>query len=127
MDEQNLFNKIMLRIGVEKRAMAIKRKIAVFSVMLAVSFVGLIPAVKAAHSGFVNSGFTQLFSLIFSDTAIVISSWQNFALAILETLPINGILIIGVLAIIFFSSLKFLSNNIKNNYEYRQNFSIKNV
>lgn len=111
MDEKILFEKIMGRIGMEKNKIAIKRKIAVFSVMLAVSFVGLIPAVKAAYSGFANSGFTQLFSLIFSDTAIVMSLWQNFALSLLETLPINGILIAGVFAVIFFGSFKFLVNN----------------
>lgn len=127
MDEKILFEKIMLRIGVEKNKIAIKRKIAVFSVMLAVSFVGLIPAVKMAYSGFTSSGFTQLFSLIFSDTSVVISSWQNFALSLLETLPINGILLAGFLSIIFFGSLKFLLNNLKNNYEYRQNISIKTV
>ena len=127
MDEKILFEKIMLRIGAEKKAMAIKRKIAVFSVILAVSFIGLIPATMVAYSGFTTSGFTQLFSLMFSDTAIVMSLWQNFALSLLETLPINGILLAGVLAIIFFGSLKFLSNNLKNNYEYRQNISIKLV
>ncbi len=113
MDEKILFEKIMLRIGVEKNKIAIKRKIAVFSVALAVSFVGLIPAVKAAYSGFANSGFTQLFSLVFSDTSVVMGLWQNFALSLLETLPINGILITGFLVIIFFGSFKFLSNNLK--------------
>lgn len=126
MDEKILFEKIMLRIGVEKKAISIKRKIVIFSVMLAVSFAGLIPAVKAAYSGFATSGFTQLFSLIFSDTTIVMSYWQNFALSLLETLPINGIMLSFVLSIMFFGSLKFLSNNLEK-YEYRQNVSIKLV
>lgn len=124
MDEKILFEKIMLRIRTEQKRMALKRKIAGFSVILAISFAGLIPAVKAIHSGFVNSGFTQIFSLMFSDTAIVIGSWQNFALSLLETLPINGILITGIFALVFFSSLRFLSNNLKN-YGYKQNISIK--
>lgn len=108
MNEQALFEKIMWRIGAEKNKIAIRRKIAVFSVILAISFAGFIPAIKMAYSGFTSSGFTQLFSLIFSDTSIVMGLWQNFALAILETLPINGILLAVVLAIIFFSSLKQL-------------------
>lgn len=126
MDEKILFEKIMLRIWAERNKIAIKRKIVIFSVILAVSFAGLFPVVKATYSGFVNSGFTQLFSLIFSDTSVVIGLWQNFVLSLLETLPINGILITGVLVVIFFGSLRFLSNNIKN-YEYRQNISIKVV
>lgn len=112
MNEQNLFEKIMLRIALEKNKIAIKRKIAIFSVMLAVSFAGFIPAVKMAYSGFADSGFTQLFSLIFSDTTAVMSLWQNFSLSLLETLPINGILAIGFLGVIFFSSLRFLSKQL---------------
>ena len=108
MNEQVLFEKIMLRIGIEQKAISIKRKVVIFSVMLAVSFAGLIPAVKVAYSGFTTSGFTQLFSLIFSDTAAVMGFWQNFALSLLETLPINGILLAGVLSVIFFGSLKQL-------------------
>lgn len=126
MDEKILFEKIMIAIGAEKNKIAIKRKIVVFSVILVASFVGLVPAGKAVFSGFVNSGFTQLFSLIFSDTLAVMNLWQNFALSLLETLPIDGILITGVLVFLFFGSLKFLFNNLKN-YEYKQNISIKLV
>ena len=120
MDEKILFEKIILRIGVEKNKIAIKRKIVVFSIMLAISFVWLFPAIKMAYSGFINSGFTQLFSLIFSDTSVVMSLWQNFALSLLETLPINGILITGVLAFLFFGSLRFLFKNIKGFHSEQQ-------
>lgn len=78
-----------------------------------------------AYAGLFNSGFISIFSLIFSDTAIVLSLWQNFALSLLETLPVNAILLTGFLAVAFFGSIRFLSNNLKNNYEYRQNVSIK--
>jgi len=126
MDENILLEKIMLRIADEKRAMATSRRVAVFSLALILSFVGLIPALKAVYFGFVNSGFIQIFSLIFSDTAIVMSLWQNFTLSLLETLPINGILAVGVLMAVFSLSLKFLSNNLKN-YEYKKDISIKLV
>ena len=112
MDENVLLEKIMLSIAQEKRAMAMNRRVAVFSLALILSFGGLIPALKGVYSGFVNSGFTQIFSLIFSDTAIVMSLWQNFALSLLETLPINGILAVGVLSIIFFGSVRFLSKQL---------------
>lgn len=126
MNEKILFEKIMLRIGMEKNKIAIKRKIAIFSVMLAISFVCLIPASRAVYSGFADSGFTSLFSLIFSDTFLIMGFWQNFVLSLLETLPLNEILITGVLSVVFLSSLKFLFNNLKN-YEYKQNISIKLV
>ncbi|MFH0740108.1 MAG: hypothetical protein V1819_03400 [bacterium] len=127
MNEQNLFNKIMLRIRAEERAMAVRRKVAMFSIITGLSFVGLIPAMRMAYSGFVESGFIQLFSLLITDTSTVMGFLGNFTMSLLETLPMNAILITGFLTIMFFGSLKFLSNNLKNNYEYRQNFSIKVV
>lgn len=120
MDENILFEKIMLRIEGEKKMMAVRRKIAIFSVVLACSLLGLVPATKAVVSGFANSGFVQLFSLVFSDTEIVMGLWQNFALSLLETLPVNGILIAGFLTFAFLGSLRFLSKNIKGFYNKQQ-------
>jgi len=113
MDEKNLFEKIMLRIRAERKKMALKRKIIGFSFVLAVSFFGLIPAVKMAYSGFVGSGFVQLFSLVFSDTSTVISFWQNFVLSLLESLPTTGLMAAGIALFFLLGSLKFLSKNIK--------------
>ncbi len=120
MDEQNLFEKIMLRIRAEQKRMVLKRKTAGFSFALAVSFLGLIPAIKMAYSGFVGSGFVQLFSLVFSDTSIVMAYWQNVVLSLLESLPITGLMAIGVSLFVILGSLKFLSKNIKGFYNKQQ-------
>jgi len=113
MDEQTLFEKIMRRIKAERKRMVLRRKIAGFSFVLAISFLGLVPAIKMAYAGFVGSGFVQLFSLAFSDTAIIMASWQNFILSLLELLPITGLLAIGVALLAALGSLKFLSKNLK--------------
>lgn len=105
MDEKNLFEKIMLRIRAEEKAMAIKRKIAMFSIVTGFSFIGLIPAIKMAYSGFVESGFIQLFSLLITDTSTVMGFLGNFTLSLLETLPMNAILITGFLTVMFFGSI----------------------
>jgi len=123
MDEIALFQKIMLRIRAERKRMVLRRKITGFSIALAVSFLGLVPAIKMVYAGFAGSGFVQLFSLAFSDTAIILASWQNFVLSLLELLPITGLLAIGVALFTVLVSLKFLSNNFKK-YVYRQNISI---
>ncbi len=120
MDENSLFEKIMLRIKAEQKRMALKRKIAGFSFVLAVSFLGLIPAIKMAYSGFAESGFVPLFSLAFSDTSIVMVYWQNFALSLLESLPITGLMAIGVSLFALLGSLKFLSKNIKGFHSEQQ-------
>ncbi|MCX6789330.1 MAG: hypothetical protein NTZ42_01840 [Candidatus Gribaldobacteria bacterium] len=113
MDEQTLLEKIMRRIKAEQKMMIFKRKIIGFSLVLAVSFFGLIPAIKMVYVGFAGSGFIQLFSLAFSDTAIIMASWHNFSLSLLESLPITGLLAIGVVSLAILGSLRFLSKNIK--------------
>ncbi|MDD4990128.1 MAG: hypothetical protein PHW31_02350 [Candidatus Pacebacteria bacterium] len=103
----------MLRIKTEQKRMVLKQKIVGFSLVLTVSFLGLIPAIKMAYSGFVESGFVQIFSLAFSDTSIIMIYWQNFVLSLLESLPITGLLATGFSLFVILGSLKFLSKNIK--------------
>ncbi len=117
---EGLFEKIMLRIRAERKRMVLKRKIAGFSFVLAVSFLGLIPATKMVYSGFAESGFVQLFSLAFSDTSIVMAYWRNFALSLLESLPITGLMAIGISLFVILGSLKFLSKNIKGFHYSKQ-------
>jgi len=120
MDEQTLFEKIMLRIRAERKRMVLKRKIAIFSFILVVSFIGLIPSIKMAYSGFVESGFVQLFLLAFSDTSIVMVYWQNFTLSLLESLPITGLMAFGISLFFLLGSFRFLSKNIKGFHYSKQ-------
>ncbi len=124
MDETVLLNKIMLRIEFEKKALLLKRKIAVFSVILVASFGALIPAIKGAYSGFAMSGISSLFSLLFSDTSIVLQSWENFSLSLLEVLPINGILMAVALLVVCSASAKFLFKNLKGFQNTKQLINI---
>ncbi|MDD5750397.1 MAG: hypothetical protein PHU56_01970 [Candidatus Pacebacteria bacterium] len=127
MDEQALFAKIMLRIAAERRKMLLRRKIVGFSLILTVSSAGLIPAVKMAYAGFAGSGFVQLFSLIFSDTAVVMSLWKNFLLSLLETMPITGLVVAGASLLLVLGSLKFLSKSLKGFQNSKQLINIISV
>lgn len=113
MNEKRLFNQIMLRIKTEQRKAILKRKIAIFSSVLVVSFAGLIPAFGMAWTGLADSGFIQLFSLVFSDTKIVMTYWQNFVFSLLESLPITGLMIIGISLLALLGAFKFLYKNIQ--------------
>lgn len=106
MDEKVLFEKIMARIETERKKISLKRKTIGFSLVLAVSLAGLIPSIKMAYTGFVDSGFYQLFSLAFSDTSIIMAYWQNFVLSLLESLPLTGILATGISLFVVLGSLK---------------------
>ncbi|OGZ93266.1 MAG: hypothetical protein A2528_00535 [Candidatus Staskawiczbacteria bacterium RIFOXYD2_FULL_37_9] len=71
---------------------------------------------------FIQSGFINFFSLIFSDFTVVRTYWQSFAMILLETLPaLSLVLFLGVLLILL-QSIKSLT---KNYYEYKQYFRIK--
>ncbi|PIU75295.1 MAG: hypothetical protein COS76_01545 [Candidatus Portnoybacteria bacterium CG06_land_8_20_14_3_00_39_12] len=113
MDEKRLFNEIMLRIKTEQRKAIVRRKIAIFSFVLVVSLSGFIPALGMAWTDLADSGFVQLFSLAFSDTKIMMTYWQNYLLSLLESLPITGLMVVGISLLALLGSLKFLYKNIK--------------
>lgn len=108
-----LFDKIVDRINAEHRLTIIKQKVAVFSIGLALSIAGFVPAIKMVQKGFVESGFADFWSLIFSDAGVVLSDWQNFMLALVEKLPIMGIVFLLVIVLAFLEMLKSFVKNVK--------------
>ncbi len=109
---KDLFKKIMCRIHKEQRLLLFKR-IVVYFFGLAGSIVAFVPAFQMVKTGFFDSGFTRFFSLLFSDFNIVMAHWQNFALALLEAIPVMSIIIFSVIIVVFLESLKFLARDIK--------------
>ena len=108
----NLFNKIITRINRRQRMLAISRVI-VFSFSLLGSLVAAWPIFSAVKIEFVNSGFLQFLSLVFSDFEVIITYWQSFALTLLESLPAISIALSLLILFIFMGSLKFLTKDIK--------------
>jgi len=123
---EGLLEKIMTRIDKEKRLLAVRRRIIVFSVLLASSILLANPAVKILASEAGESGFFQFFSLIFTDTGIIFTSLRYFSMALLETAPVIGFMAVLSVALVFLWALKNLFSNVKNiliinnqNYGYR--------
>lgn len=110
----DLFKKIMHRIHEERRLLIIKRRLVIFSISLIGSIVAFIPAFQTVKTGFIESGFTEYLSLLFSDTGIVVTYWQNFTFSLLETLPIMSLVAFLITMLVFLESLKLLAKNIKN-------------
>jgi len=108
-----LFEKIMLRLHKERQLLTLKRRLTIFSVGLIGSAVAFIPAFKMVQAGFIESGFMDFFSLLFSDTGIVMAYWQNFALSLLETLPVLSLMALLATVLVFLESLKLLARDIK--------------
>jgi len=110
---ENLFNKVMSRIRQEKNLLTVKRRMAVFSAGLISSAVAIIASFRVVESEMIKSGFIQFASLIFSDMGTVLSNWQNFVLALLESLPVVSIAVFLLTIFAFLQSLKFLARDSK--------------
>jgi hypothetical protein len=111
---KDLFGRIMNRIRREQRLGRIKQRIVIFSVGAIASLAAVFPAFQMLKTELAASGFFTFSSLLFSDFAIVSAYWQNFALSLLESLPVMGLAAVLAAALAFFGSLKLLTGNIRN-------------
>lgn len=107
-----LFGVILQHFQKEQRFLIIKRSLLFFFIFI-VSAAAVVPSFQAARAGLVDSGFIQFFSLLFSDFKIVMTDWQNFIFALLESLPAANLAIFFITILVFLESLKFLLKNIK--------------
>ena len=107
-----LFDKIMKRIHRKQRLLIFKR-LALFSIGVIGSGAAFVPVFQMVQSGLNESGFIKFFLLLFSDLELVMANWQNFGLALLESLPVMSIVAFLALIFVFVESLKFLTQNVK--------------
>ena len=117
--DKGLLEKIMRRIRREQRLLLLKRSI-IYLVGLAGSMAAFVPTFRMVKTGLIESGFIQFFSLLFSDLNIVMAHWQNFALALLESLPVMDIIVFAVVIVVFLESLKFLAKDMKIVFHQRK-------
>ena len=108
----DLLEKILLRVHRERRLFILKR-IIIFSITLAGSAVGFIPAVKMLLSDFNHSGFLQFSALVFSDFSTMAAHWNSFLLTLAQTLPVISLAMVSVALLIFLQSAVSLVKNIK--------------
>jgi hypothetical protein len=108
-----LFGRVMSRIGEERRLSAARRRFAVFSFVFLAAGAALVPAFRMLQTGLSESGFTEFFSLVFSDSGAVFAYWRSFVFALLESLPaMSAAAFLGAL-FVFLQSLKFLARDTK--------------
>ncbi len=109
---EGLLDKILARIKREETLLALKKRLVIFSVSAIGSLIAFIPAFRLMQAELSQSGFTQFFSLIFSDTDVVLNVWTSFVFSILESLPALSIIALLTAIFIFLISLKFLAKDI---------------
>jgi hypothetical protein len=110
--EANLYNKILLNINRKQRAF-VRRRFFVFLFLFLGSMIALVPTIKLLYTDFLQSGFIQFFSLIFSDSQAISIYWKNFVLVLLESLPIISTIMFFGIIFVLLESLRFLSHDIK--------------
>lgn len=113
-DSSDLVENVWRAIVLHDRCIA-RVKLWAFSAVGAVSFVGLIPAFKVLLGDLVQSGFYEYFSLIFSDSGLILSVWRELVFSLAQSLPVLSIVFTLSLVFIFFLSLKYILKQIINN------------
>ncbi len=110
---EGLLERVLARIQREKRLRSLKRQLVVFSMLAVGSSVAMVPSFQMVRTNFIESGFFNFLSLLFSDFKVVTASWQNFALSLLEALPLTGLIIFLGLGLVFFASVLVLTKESK--------------
>ena len=101
-----LFDRIILAIKREQELRNTKKLAFGFLALLAVSFVAA-PFSWTLFSGqLAESGALQLISVATSDLDAFFATWQNFSLAIAESLPVMGIAIFTINMILAIFTLR---------------------
>jgi len=91
-----LFDKIILAIKQEQELRQTKRLLFSFLFLLVASFIAMPFSWTILVNQMESSGISYFISTAVNDFGIFLSIWQDFSLAILESLPIMGILAFAV-------------------------------
>ena len=83
--------RIVLAIARESIRQA-RMRLALFGGVALASFGALVPVLRYAFESASGSGFSDYFSLVFSDAPAVLASWREFLLLLAESLPVASIL-----------------------------------
>ena len=105
---KRLFWVVIERLKLEKNLKIFKEKFSIFLVVLIISIVLVAAAFFIFNSELAESESSSLFSLLFSDTGIVLLHYKNFVFAVLESMPIVSIIISLTALILVMISLRFV-------------------
>ncbi|HTM67967.1 MAG TPA: hypothetical protein VL426_01580, partial [Candidatus Binatia bacterium] len=84
-----------------------------FSVGAIASASALVPALLALRTAAAESGFVEYFSLLFSDGGAVAAAWQDFAYALMESLPAATIATCLAALLFLIASLDLLTRDVR--------------
>lgn len=90
------------------------RKLLVISIITAfVSIGSILASVKYALTSFYQSSFYSYATLLFSDPDVVMRYWREFGLALLESLPVVGVILCLAAFFALLISLRMFARNMR--------------
>ena len=110
----DLYNNILNRINNEKNIVIIRRKLIFTSIIFVVSISCFVSSVLFFLSAASQSGFSQIFSLMFSDFKIISNYYSSFVVSLLESLPIFNIILFLCMTLFLSFVTKYLIKEIKD-------------
>ena len=91
-----LFDRIILAIKGEQELRHTKRLLFGFLFLLVVSFIAIPLSWSILISQIESSGISYFISTALSDFGTFLALWKDFSLAILESLPLTGMMIFAI-------------------------------
>lgn len=96
---------VLLRVHAIERRTARLRFMVLGSMTLA-SILALVPAYRFAATEFTQTGFREYLSVLFSDSATVLSYWHELLFLLAESFPVLAITLLLFVAFVLLGSLR---------------------
>jgi len=122
-ENSNLVENVWQAIVLRDRCI-VRVKLWAFSVIGIFSLAGLAPALKTLSTDLAQSGFYEYFSLVFSDSGLILSVWKEFTFSLVESLPVLSIIFTLSLIFVFFLSLRYMAKQIINNRPLGETYGV---
>ncbi len=101
---EQLQAKIMNRIGYEQELLKLKRRLFFYALVLASSVSAFAVYMIIFWQQINQSGFLQMFGLLFSDLRIITANFSDYILSLAESLPMLTAGFLGVILLFVFAS-----------------------
>lgn len=98
----------------KKKNNAYRLKIFGYVSLGLLSMSGSVFSIESLINKFSKLGFSDYFSLIFSDTGLLSTYWREYVLTLIESLPIVSLALSLVLIFIFFVSVERMTSQFRS-------------
>lgn len=117
---KELRKNILLQVVKEEGRRA-KNYLLVSLITSTASIVGVVFAAQYVVQAIFQTSFYRYFSLLFSDSDIVLSYWRQFTLSLVESLPFFAVTLVLVAIVVLMVSIRVFANNTRRSFSFSFN------